>query len=62
MALTSIVTTCLERVVVFDNSTVALHVDPLQFAYMSRRRVSNDTLTLLDNIMQHLDTMFGSYS
>ncbi|PVD22550.1 hypothetical protein C0Q70_18366 [Pomacea canaliculata] len=42
----------------FDNLHRGLH--PLQFAYKPRRGVSGATLTLLDTILQHVDSS-GTY-
>lgn len=55
MALTSLVMKSFERIVKDDlMNTVQAVLDPLQFAYRTRRGVDDATITLL-NIKVHLD-------
>ena len=55
MALTSVAAKCFERLVCNQLTSVAVRLDPLQFAYRGRR-VEDATLTLVNLITDHLDT------
>ena len=52
--LTSIIAKCTERLVLIKS--VANRMDPLQFAYRTKRGVQDATLTLFNLIASHLET------
>ena len=53
IALTSIVMKCFERIILKPE----MLVDSCQYAYLSKKGVEDATLTLIDNVTNHLDKM-----
>ena len=59
VALTSVVAKCFERLVCNQLTSVAVRLDPLQFAYRGGEGeggVEDATLTLVNRLTNHLDT------